>query len=141
MPENTPPDPTPSSEADPKKDQEVPPTTSLPPKDSPESFFSFAKKNTRDTVAYILLLLGIVWIFFDTFYGGILVGIVSGLYFAEEVLAFLKSTKEAIDNHGSARNLILAGTLLAFFISAPGIFLGGALIIGLKQALAPSVKL
>lgn len=138
MPENTPPDPNSKSEPNPNPSQEAP---SSPPQDKPEGFFSFAKKNSRDTVAYILLLLGIIWIFFNTFYGDILVGIVSGLYFADEIIAFLKTIKDEIDSHGNARNLILAGTLLAFFISAPGIFLGGALIIGLKQALAPSVKL
>lgn len=125
----------------PEKDSEKP---ASPPPPKPEKddngVFSFAKKNLRDTIAYILLLLGIIWLFFNPFYGGLLIGAVNGFYFSDEILNFIKMLKEDIDNYGTAKSLLLAGTLLAFFISAPGIFIGAALFIVLKEVLASSNK-
>lgn len=124
----------------PGKDPEKPAPSPPPEKDKLDGIFSFAKKNTRDTIAYILLLLGIIWLFFNPFYGGILVGAVAGLYFSEEILNFLRTIKDDIDNYGTARSLLIAGTLLALFISAPGIFVGAAIVIVLKELLASSSK-
>ena len=100
-----------------------------------ESMMSYAKSHTQDTVAYILLVLGIVWIFFNPFYGGILVGIVAGYYFAPEVLKIINSFDHFFDKPKIAKNLVFAGTLLALFILAPGIFIGAAILIGVKYLL------
>ncbi|EFB40298.1 hypothetical protein [Parachlamydia acanthamoebae] len=137
MSSELPPDPASQEpEKDPKESKETPP----PEKDKLDTFYGFAKKNTRDTAAYVLLLIGIIWSFFNSFYGGVLVGLVAGAYYSEEILTFIKSIKEEIEEYGTASSLILAGTLLAFFVASPGIFLGGTIVIALKEALASSGK-
>ncbi|MBS4167632.1 hypothetical protein [Parachlamydia sp. AcF125] len=134
MSPETPPDPT--SQEPEKEPKELPNHE----KNKLDSVFGFAKKNTRDTAAYVLLLSGIIWSFFDSFYGGILVGLVAGAYYAEEISTFLKSIKQEIEEYGAASSLILAGTIFAFFVAAPGIFLGGAIVVALKGALTNSSK-
>ena len=98
---------------------------------------SYFKNHSRETVAYVLLILGILLLFSEPVYGGILVGIVAGIYFGDELVNYIKNWKNSITSHSSynqvARNLIFAGLAVAFFISAPAIFLGAAVSIGIKQ--------
>ena len=75
--------------------------------------------------------------FAEPIYGGLLVGIVAGIYFGDEVVNYIKNWKTSVtaeDRYGEvARHLISAGLALAFFISAPAIFLGAAISIGIKE--------
>ena len=104
------------------------------PKHNPtEDIIDYLRHHSRETITYVLLILGIILLFFDAIYGGVLVGIVTGIYFGDEIIVYLANWKIALDTHGIARNLIIAGVTIAFFISAPAIFLGMALSIGIKQ--------
>lgn len=100
-----------------------------------ENLITYAKTNTQDTIAYVLLLLGIIWIFLNSFYGGILVGLVAGWYYGTELITFAKNANETINVMGIPRALVLGLTLVAFFILAPGIFIGAAIAAGIKQVL------
>jgi len=102
-----------------------------------EDLFTYAQAHTKDTVAYVLLILGIVWFFFHSFYGGLLIGVVSGFYFTDELMQFLKSVNDLVEEQGIARSLICGGTLLAFFIAAPGIFIGAAIVVAMTQLINP----
>lgn len=108
---------------------------SLKKNENIEGLMSYAKTHTQDSIAFILLGLGIIWIFFNPFYGGILVGLVAGYYFAPEVLKIINTFDRFLNKEGAPKNLILAGTLLALFILAPGVFIGAAIIIGVKYLL------
>lgn len=103
------------------------------PKHKIDSISDYVKHHSRETITYVLLVLGIVLLFFQPLYGGTLVGIVTGIYFGDEIVNYLINWKGAIDAHGIARNLILGGVAVAFFISAPAIFIGMAIAIGIKQ--------
>lgn len=105
-----------------------------------EGIYNYATNNTRDTVAYILMIVGIVLLFTNTFYGGLLVGLIFGYYFAPELLKYSQSVNDLIEEHGMVRSLIFGGLLLALFISAPAIFIGAALAVILKQILSPESK-
>jgi hypothetical protein len=96
------------------------------------SLIDYAKHNTKDTVAYILLLFGLIWMLFLPLQGGILVGLVVGFYFSKELLGFIKEYNHFVEDQGYAKSIILGGGLLALFILAPGIFLGVAIMVGLK---------
>ena len=98
-----------------------------------ESLFSYAKNNIVDTIAYILIILGIVLVLFSNFYGGILVGLIVGYYYSAEIISILKNVNQTIHDLGIPRALILGATVLALFISAPGIFIGGAVAAALKH--------
>lgn len=97
-----------------------------------DAVYQYAQENTRDTIAYIVLIIGILLIFFKPFWGGLLVGIVVGIYFYNEILAIVQDLNGFIESQGMVRSLILGGIAIAFFISAPMIFIGAALAVGVK---------
>lgn len=109
--------------------------TSNPPNGG--DLLDYFKNHTRETIAYILLVLGLLLLFYEPIYGGLLVGIVAGIYFGDEVIDYLKNWKFSVNTRQHyvevARHLITAGLAIAFFISAPAIFLGAAISIGIKQ--------
>ena len=46
-----------------------------------DSVLEYARHNTRDTVAFSLLIIGILWMLGQPFNGGVLIGLVVGFYF------------------------------------------------------------
>lgn len=108
-------------------------------KDRPvkDDLLDYFKTHSRETISYILLILGILLLFVEPIYGGLLVGIVAGIYFGDEVINYIKNWKNSINSQNRysevARHLIFAGLALAFFISAPAIFLGAAIAVGIKE--------
>lgn len=98
---------------------------------------SFATSNTRDSIAYVILIIGIILLFFHPFYGGILIGIIAGFYFSSELLALLQSINSLIDEQGIVRSLIAGGLLLGLFVSASSIFVGMAIAVVARQILFP----
>lgn len=100
---------------------------------STESLMDYFKAHTRETIAYVLLVIGIILLFFNPLYGGTLVGIVAGIYLSDEIVFFLKNCKKDFETHRVSQNLIYIGIIIAFFISAPAIFLGAAIAIAIKQ--------
>jgi len=100
---------------------------------SSSDLLNYFKVHMRETITYILLVLGIVLLFFDQLYGGILVGLIAGIFFGDEIVSYIKSWASASDSKKVARNLIVAGIAFALFISAPAIFLGAAIAIAVKQ--------
>lgn len=98
-----------------------------------EDIYNYASANTRDTIAYILMVVGLILMLVEpSWYGATLVGVIFGLYFFEEILSFLKYYKVFMTVEGMVRSLILGGLILALFISAPFIFLGAAVAVGLR---------
>lgn len=104
-----------------------------------EDLYDYAKHNKRDTAAYVVMILGLILMFFHpvSLFGGILVGLIVGLYFSNEFTSLIKNRKQFIYEKGTVRSLVLAGTALAFLIAAPGIFIGAAITTALKQLLSP----
>lgn len=104
-----------------------------------DDLLSFAKENTRDTIAYILMVVGILLMLFDStsIYGSLIVGIVFSLYFIKELAYFIKHASEISAENGIVKSLIFGGLLLSLFLRAPFIFIGIAIIIGLKLLLMP----
>ena len=110
------------------------------PNDNPSSkddLLNYFKNHSRETIAYVLLILGILLLFSYPIHGGLIIGIVAGIYFGDEIVNYIKNWRTVIDSQSNynemARQLILAGIALAFLISAPAIFLGAAISIGIKQ--------
>lgn len=113
---------------DPKDHQEQPAKGDL---------LNYFKTHSRETIAYVLLVLGLLLLFSEPVYGGLIVGIVAGIYFGDEIIDYIKNWKTNINSRDNypevARHLILGGLAIAFFISAPAIFLGAAISLGIKQ--------
>jgi len=101
-----------------------------------EQMIHFAKSNTRDTVAYIALFVGIVLILFGHNAGSIIIGVVAGIYFGNDIITWALDFKSYLDGEGLVRSIILLGLGFAFLLSAPYIFLGLAATVLLKYLLS-----
>jgi hypothetical protein len=142
-----------------KPSEEIPPhSEELPPKerhfkekfqDSLKDFQSNkninrlmdqATENTRDTVSYVILIVGIVLLFFNPIYGGVLVGLVSGFYFAPEIISFWQNINDFVEDAGIVKSLIGLGFLLALFISAPALFIALIFAVIVRQVLFPETQ-
>ncbi|MFN4173744.1 MAG: hypothetical protein ACK4HV_01395 [Parachlamydiaceae bacterium] len=82
------------------------------------------------------MIVGIVLLFSHPFYGGLIVGLIFGYYFSNELYAIVKSANDLIEQNGMVRSLILGGLLLALFVAEPAIFIGAAIAVILKVALS-----
>jgi len=100
----------------------------------------FAKSNTKDTVAYVLLFVGILLIFFQPFWGGLIIGAVGGFYFADPIIHWVRNFQEYLNREGLVKVLILTCIALGFLIVAPAFFLGAAGAIGIKFILLGESK-
>src|ERR1700758_3069298 len=87
--------------------------------DRVDGLFKYAKSNTKDTIAYIILIIGIILFFFMPPYGGLLIGLIVGLYFSDEIMYVITHFNDFIDEQGLVRVLVLAALTIAFFIAAP----------------------
>jgi hypothetical protein len=103
---------------------------------SGKSFIGIMKTHLGDTVAYSLLAVGLVVCFFDNFTGGLLVGLVTGLYFSKKIVSSLQNFQEILLREGIFRGFVIVIALCAFAISAPGLILG--VILG--AAIRPLLK-
>src|SRR5437868_7544596 len=65
-----------------------------------EGLYSYAKSNTMDTVAYVFLIVGLVLLFFQPIYGGALIGIVTGIYFSDEITMLIRHLKDVVEKQG-----------------------------------------
>lgn len=99
--------------------------------------FHFAKTNTRDAIAYIMLIVGIILLFFERFSGELLIGIIFGLYYSMEIQSLFRNFNEFIEEQGIVRGIVLGVTAIALFISAPGIFIGAILAVIIKYLFSP----
>lgn len=106
-----------------------------------EHFCSYAKTNTRDIIAYIVLIIGLFLLFFQPIYGAALIGMVFGLYYAKEILTYLREFKTRFNQQEMVKTLIAVGTLLGIFIVMPMLVIGAALIVALKFILFPEKDL
>lgn len=99
-----------------------------------DNLLDYFQSHIRETIAYVLLLVGILLLFFYNVYGGILVGIIAGIYFGDAIIRYILDAKSSVASPQTiSKHLIAAGVALAFFIEAPAIFLGAAIAIGVKQ--------
>lgn len=105
-----------------------------------EGLYNYATNNTRDTIAYILMIVGIVLLFTNPFWGGLIVGLIFGYYFSAELLHIVRSANDLIEQNGMVRSLIFGGLLLALFVAEPAIFIGAAIAVALRQAFNPETK-
>lgn len=89
-----------------------------------KSLFTFVKENLWETVSYILLFCGLILSIFSEFFGGLLVGLILGLYFAQEVIDRASAFKEFIGREGIFRGFIIIAAIIALLIEAPGLLIG-----------------
>jgi hypothetical protein len=93
-----------------------------------QGIFNQIKDHIPDTVAYIILFLSLLYCFVDPFMGGLPVGGILGVYFAQEIITQSQKFKEFIYTNGIFKGFTIIAAVAAFLITAPGIFIG--LVVG-----------
>ena len=56
-----------------------------------DKLYSFTKTHTLDSIAYVILIAGLIISIFNSFWGGILIGIIPGFYFFREITLRLRN--------------------------------------------------
>lgn len=104
------------------------------PKKEPESphhfgegFFQFIMNNKWDSFAYLVLFVGLLLSIFERFTGGLIVGVILGIYFSREFRDELAKFKEFLAHEGVFRGFVLVSAAIALFIASPGLCIGTAL--------------
>lgn len=85
-----------------------------------------SKSTPRDKIAYAFMLIGIVLLFPFPILGGVIIGLVTGIYFYREIIGFIQNYSQFIHAKGVAKGFILAVLALALLITTPAIILGTA---------------
>lgn len=106
-----------------------------------DDFFAYAKSNKEQTIAYILLVLGLLFLlFYNNLLGGLLIGLVAGYYFSSEIIYYLRNIGQVVGGQDQLRYVILTALLLGLFIAAPGIFIGALVVAVFKNTFCSSCK-
>jgi hypothetical protein len=92
--------------------------------ESGESFFQFLMNNKWDAFAYLVLFVGLILSIFERLIGGLIVGVILGLYFSQATKTALHGFKEYLTNEGIFRGFILVIGVIALFIASPGLCIG-----------------
>lgn len=98
------------------------------------------RANIGDTIAYIIMALGLILCFFEPFIGGIPVGTIMGLYFSQKGFELASQFKDFIVNEGIFRGFIIVSSLTALVISAPGLSLGIVIGVFARPLLGNSIS-
>lgn len=129
-----------------KKPEVVTFRTSREAKKEPESslnvFMDYLRDNTKDSIAYVVMVVGILLMLFDSYalYGSLLVGIIFSLYFINEISFLVMNIKDFVEEYGLVKSLVLGGALLALFIKVPFFFIGIAAVVAIKLFVWPDDK-
>ena len=106
-----------------------------------EGFFSFIKDNKWDAFAYIVLFAGLlITAIFDRFIGGMLVGLILGIYFSQEISEKFDFFKEYLDQRGIFRGFVVVAAIIALLMASPGLCIGTAIGAFVRPYLGESVS-
>ncbi|WP_068468563.1 hypothetical protein [Candidatus Protochlamydia phocaeensis] len=100
-----------------------------------DDLYQYARNNKEHTITYILLILGLLLLFFDNLLGGLILGMVAGYHFAYEIIYYLRNIGQVFTGQDQLRYVVLTGLLLGLFIAAPGIFVGAIIVAAFKQVM------
>jgi len=95
----------------------------------------FVTKHTRDVIVATILFFGVVIAFFHHLWGGLIIGVMGGTYFSDEIIQFFGNLVRQFEQQGMLRSLIILGIFVSFFILAPSIIIGGAVAMGIRHLL------
>lgn len=97
-----------------------------------EDVVHYAKNNTIETIAYALLIIGIIMLLFAPYAGQVLVGAVAGYFFGSELIDYIQNIRSFVDEEPIVRSLVLGGLAIALFIGSPLLFIALFVVAGIK---------
>ena len=84
----------------------------------------FLRSNLGDIIAYIFLTLGLLYSFFEPFWGAVPVGVILGIYFSAHIFQLIVQFREFLIQEGIFRGFAIIAGIAALVILAPGLCLG-----------------
>lgn len=102
---------------------------------STDDLLNMVKTNAKDIVAYVLLVVGIILILADSFWGGFIVGIVLGYFYRSEIIQTVMNYQRIIDQEGILKSVVIGGALLALFLGSYSLFIGAGAMAALYYAI------
>lgn len=97
-----------------------------------DEWYNYARNNPKDTIAVVLLIIAIFLIPFHLFWGGIILGAVIGIYYADEIINKIRNFKTYVERTSLLNSIIPIGILIGLFLAVPTIFLAAAAVAGIK---------
>ena len=99
--------------------------------------YQYMTTHREQVIAYILSILGLLLMLFaNRLLGGIIIGMVTGYYFAPEIIYYLRNLSQITGHLDQLRCIVLAALALGLFIAAPGIFIGAIAVASFKQVMS-----
>lgn len=89
-----------------------------------EGFLEFIQTHKWDSVAYFLLFIGLIVLCFHELVGGLIVGVILGIYFSEELRSRYEQCKNSIEHEGIFRAFVVIAAICALLISTFGLTVG-----------------
>lgn len=86
--------------------------------------YRYARTNKEQMLTYILLAIGVILLFTHTPIGGLLIGLVTGYFFSDEIVFFGKNIRQFFESQDYLRYLVMIVAGLALLVEAPGIIIG-----------------
>ncbi len=95
-----------------------------------------------EMVAFILLPIGILLLFTESlhYFGGTLIGLVTGCYFSNEIILTLKQIRDHFTSYSFPHKVVFSGFIVALLLTIPTIVLGAAVAGGICQLMKASEK-
>jgi hypothetical protein len=119
------------SDSEPKKHEDKAAEIGTQAKEAVEKVYKLATNVRRDTIAYIIMAVGLVILPWLPLWGGAIVGIVFGVYFSEEMLKRIKSFRHYLEKEGQAKTIVIGGAILALLLVIPTLVLGAIAAVGI----------
>ncbi|MDP1880567.1 MAG: hypothetical protein Q8K60_06480 [Parachlamydiaceae bacterium] len=98
----------------------------------------YTNYTVHQIITYILLVLGLILFIFNNLIGGLIIGIVVGYYYSNDIIVYLRNFRYLTSDH--LRFVTLIFLLIALFIAAPGIFVGAAIVAAFRQVIEGNGK-
>lgn len=89
-----------------------------------EGFFELVKHHKWDSLAYLLIFTGLIISIFNQIVGGLIVGVILGLYYSDQVKVRFDMFKEFLDENGIFRCFIVIAAIVALLITTFGLCVG-----------------
>lgn len=94
-----------------------------------DDMYRYAVSNKEKTTTYILLVLGLlILLFINDVLGGLIIGLVAGYYFSNEIVAYIRGLPQFFEGQDQVRYAVLGALIIGLLIEAPGILIGAAVI-------------
>ena len=100
------------------------------------NYWEYVKSNKEEVLVYLLLIIGILSLFFNPYFGELILGILTGLYFYSELVYLIQNARDMYRDKGRIRYIILMGLTLSLLIFLPVYVITTIVVAAIRQMFA-----